>query len=45
MANNAGLQGLIIGKTQYFLFDSDSSSLQVKQYVASMVSHEIAHMW
>ncbi|KAI0674766.1 hypothetical protein C8Q78DRAFT_498501 [Trametes maxima] len=37
--------GLIVGRTQCFLHDPESDDLHNNQYVASMVSHEVGHMW
>ncbi|KAI9068366.1 hypothetical protein FKP32DRAFT_1587764 [Trametes sanguinea] len=37
--------GLIIGRTSCFLDDPNENNLRNKQYVASMASHEVAHMW
>ncbi|KAI0717276.1 peptidase family M1-domain-containing protein [Cerioporus squamosus] len=37
--------GLIVGRTQYLLHDPESNDIQNEQSVASMVGHEVAHMW
>ncbi|CDO74266.1 hypothetical protein BN946_scf184643.g6 [Trametes cinnabarina] len=37
--------GLIMGRTSCFLDDPNSDNIRNKQYVASMASHEVAHMW
>ncbi|RPD63715.1 hypothetical protein L227DRAFT_496652 [Lentinus tigrinus ALCF2SS1-6] len=37
--------GLIVGRTQYLLHDPNSNDIQNEQSVASMVGHEVAHMW
>ncbi|KAF9533369.1 leucyl aminopeptidase [Crepidotus variabilis] len=37
--------GLITGKITVFLLDPDSGDLQAKKLVASIQSHEVAHMW
>ena len=39
------IQGLIVGRTQYLLHDPESNNIQNEQSVASMVGHEVAHMW
>ncbi|KAL7281141.1 hypothetical protein ACG7TL_004449 [Trametes sanguinea] len=39
------LAGLIMGRTSCFLDDPNANNLRNKQYVASMASHEVAHMW
>ena len=39
------LQGLIICRTQYLLHDPTTNDIQNKQSIASMVGHEVAHMW
>ncbi len=41
----ASPQGLIVGRTQYLLHDPESNDIQNEQSVASMVGHEVAHMW
>jgi aminopeptidase 2 len=37
--------GLITGRTSAFLLDPDRADQQAKKYVASVQSHEVAHMW
>lgn len=37
--------GLITGRTTVFLFDPKKSSLAAKKRVATVQSHEVAHMW
>ncbi|KAI0781326.1 leucyl aminopeptidase [Trametes elegans] len=37
--------GLITGRTQCFLLDPNSADIKAKQDVASVQSHEVAHMW
>jgi aminopeptidase 2 len=37
--------GLITGRTSVFLFDEKKSDLQAKKRVATVQSHECAHMW
>ncbi|TBU53789.1 hypothetical protein BD310DRAFT_937381 [Dichomitus squalens] len=37
--------GLVICRTQYLLHDPTSNDVQNQQSVASMVGHEVAHMW
>ncbi|KAI0633686.1 peptidase family M1-domain-containing protein [Trametes polyzona] len=37
--------GLITGRTAGFLLDPNTNNPHVKHSVASMVSHEVAHMW
>ena len=39
------LQGLIICRTQYLLHDPTIKNIQNQQSIASMVGHEVAHMW
>ncbi|KAI0779918.1 peptidase family M1-domain-containing protein [Fomes fomentarius] len=39
------LAGLIVARTQFVLYDEASNNIQTKQSVASMVGHEVAHMW
>ncbi|CAA7267619.1 unnamed protein product [Cyclocybe aegerita] len=37
--------GLITGRTSVFLLDPERGDLQAKKRVASVQSHEVAHMW
>ncbi|KAH9894942.1 peptidase family M1-domain-containing protein [Cubamyces lactineus] len=37
--------GLIVGRTSAFLYDPEANNLRLQQYVGSLVSHEVAHMW
>ncbi|KAH8102857.1 leucyl aminopeptidase [Cristinia sonorae] len=37
--------GLIIGRTHVLTFDPKSPSLRTKKMVASIMNHEVAHMW
>ncbi|KAM5543145.1 hypothetical protein V8D89_003019 [Ganoderma adspersum] len=37
--------GLIICRTQYLLHDPTTKNIQSQQSIASMVGHEVAHMW
>ncbi|KAI0331193.1 hypothetical protein GY45DRAFT_1249390 [Cubamyces sp. BRFM 1775] len=37
--------GLIVGRTSAFLYDLEAHNIRLQQYVASLVSHEVAHMW
>ena len=37
--------GLITGRTSVFLLDPERADLQAKTWVASVQSHEVAHMW
>jgi aminopeptidase 2 len=37
--------GLITGRTSVFLFDEKKSDLMAKKRVATVQSHECAHMW
>lgn len=37
--------GLITGRTNAFLLDPERADQQAKKYVASVQSHEVAHMW
>ncbi|KAG8900325.1 Aminopeptidase 2 mitochondrial [Tulasnella sp. 403] len=38
-------QGLITGRTSAFLFDESKSDLAAKKRVATVTSHECAHLW
>ncbi|KAI0743398.1 peptidase family M1-domain-containing protein [Daedaleopsis nitida] len=37
--------GLIVGRNVWLLYDESSNNIQHKKDVASMVGHEVAHMW
>ncbi|KAI0661118.1 hypothetical protein C8Q70DRAFT_695550 [Cubamyces menziesii] len=37
--------GLIVGRTSAFLYDPQANNIRLQQYVGSLVSHEVAHMW
>jgi aminopeptidase 2 len=37
--------GLITGRTNAFLLDPKKADLQAKKWVATVQSHEVAHMW
>lgn len=37
--------GLITGRTSVFLFDPKRRDLKAKKRVATVQSHEVAHMW
>lgn len=37
--------GLITGRTNAFLLDTEKADIQAQKQVATTQSHEVAHMW